>query len=389
VDIVIMDVVMPGMSGLELLTKVRQDALLRDIQVIMLTEHEYLQESFNLGSDDFINKPYKIIELQSRLKAAVKTRKNLNLVTEINQQLSTKNQELIKINDLLSGTQLSIIQNEKIASIGELAAGVAHEINNPLGFVKSNIETLSIFFKKLLSVIDVYRNNRSLLTCEGEETERQKYIRNVAEAEKKYKLDLIIEELGPLFNDLQEGIVHISKIVSTLTSFAHTSMDGEHVLNSMNSVIEESLLMIRNEYKYTIDVHTELDYNDEICCNKGQIEQVLINILMNAIHAIKSQQRSDKGSIAIRTQRSEDTFMIVISDDGPGVPEELFNRIFDPFFTTKGIGKGTGLGLSISYDIVVNKHNGHIGVANQKPTGAVFEIELPVRQGQEKTGDEI
>jgi signal transduction histidine kinase len=167
-------------------------------------------------------------------------------------------------------------------------------------------------------------------------------------------------------------------------------MDGEHVFNSINSIIEESLLIIRNEYKYTIDVHTQLDNDDEIYCNKGQIEQVLINMLMNAIHAIKSMQRVEKGNINISTMRVDERFQIVISDDGPGVPEELLNRIFDPFFTTKDIGKGTGLGLSISYDIVVNKHNGRISVSNQTPSGAVFEIELPVRHNNDQPlGDEI
>jgi len=391
VDIVISDVVMPEMSGMELLAQIRKDEALDDIQIIMLTAgHEYLQESFNLGADDFINKPFQQIELKSRVKAAVKTRKSLMLVNEMNRQLSLKNQELVELNELINGTQLSIIQNEKMASIGELAAGVAHEINNPLGFVKSNIDTLNNFLKKLMAVIDVYRSSRELLENGCLESERTDFVRKVTEAEKTYKLDFIIEELGPLFNDLQEGITRVAKIVSTLTSFAHTSMDGEHVLNSINSIIEESLLIIRNEYKYTIDVDTRLDINDEIYCNKGQIEQVLINVLMNAIYAIKSQQRSEKGNITIQTQRDSERFKIVISDDGPGVPEELFNRIFDPFFTTKDIGKGTGLGLSISYDIVVNKHHGRIGVSNRQPSGAVFEIELPLKRDSDQTsGDEI
>ena len=385
VDIVIMDVVMSGMDGLELLGNIRKDASLDGVQVIMLTtEAEYMKESFNLGADDFIRKPVEPMELQSRIKALAKTRKNLMLVGEMNRQLSLKNQELVKLNELLNGTQLNIIQNEKMASIGELAAGVAHEINNPLGFLKSNIETLNSFLKKLMAVIGVYRTGRDGLMC-SPDGRCVGYIRNVAEAEKKYKLDFIIAELGPLFSDLQEGITRVVKIVSTLTSFAHTSLDGEHVLNSVGSIIEESLLIIRNEYKYTIDIHTRLDNDDEIYCNKGQLEQVLINVLMNAIHAIKSMQRAEKGNITIQTRREKERFLIVISDDGPGVPEELFNRIFDPFFTTKDIGKGTGLGLSISYDIVVNKHKGRISVSNGQPSGAVFEIELPIKYSHEQS----
>ena len=380
VDIVIMDVMMPEMNGLEVLSRIRQDKILNDVQVIMLTsEPEFLKESFNLGSDDFINKPFQSVELRSRLKAAVKTRKSLMLVNEMNRQLSQKNQELVKLNKLLKETQLSIIQTEKMASIGELAAGVAHEINNPLGFVKSNIETLSSFLNKMSAMIDVYRSYHKTIDCDGINNEHGEYTKNINNAEKQYKIDYIMSEIDPLFSDIQEGIARVVKIVSTLTSFAHAGLDGEYVLNSISSIIEESLLIIRNEYKYSIEIHKHLSGDDEICCNKGQIEQVLVNILMNAIQAIKSQKREEKGQIHIRTEREESVFRIRISDDGPGISEDFFNRLFDPFFTTKDIGQGTGLGLSISYDIVVNKHGGRLSVSNQKPSGAVFDIELPIR----------
>ncbi len=379
VDIVIMDVMMPDMNGLEVLSRIRQDTILNDVQVIMLTsEPEFLKESFNLGSDDFINKPFESVELQSRLKAAVKTRKSLMLVNEMNRQLSQKNHELVKLNKLLKETQLSIIQNEKMASIGELAAGVAHEINNPLGFVKSNIETLSSFLNKMSAMIDVYRGYYKTIHY-GDNNEHGEYTKNINNAEKQYKIDYIMSEIDPLFGDIKEGIARVVKIVSTLTSFAHAGLDGEYVLNSVSSIIEESLLIIRNEYKYSIEIHKHLNGDDEICCNKGQIEQVLVNILMNAIHAIKSQKREEKGQIHIYTERGEAVFRIRISDDGPGIPEDFFNRIFDPFFTTKDVGQGTGLGLSISYDIIVNKHGGQLSISNQKPSGAVFDIELPIR----------
>lgn len=385
VDIVILDVVMPEMSGLEVLSRIRRDPFLDDTQVIMLTsEPEYLKESFNLGSNDFINKPFQPVELQSRLKAAVKTRKSLMMVNEMNRQLSLKNQELLNLNQLLNNTQINIIQNEKMASIGELAAGVAHEINNPLGFVKSNIETLNSFLKKISAVIGIYRSNHEALESTVTDQISRQYLTQMAEAEEKYKIDFIMSELDPLFSDLQEGIARVTKIVATLTSFAHAGLDDEYVLNNISSLIEEALLIIRNEYKYSIDIHTRLIEDDEIECNRGQIEQVLINILMNAIHAIKSQNRDEKGNIEISTTRTEDEFLIIISDDGPGVPENLFNRIFDPFFTTKDVGQGTGLGLSISYDIIVNKHGGYLNVSNHVSSGAVFEIGLPIRRKPEQ-----
>ena len=388
IDILIMDVVMPEISGLEVLAKIRKDEALNDIQVIMLTsEPEYLKESFSLGSDDFINKPFKPVELQSRLKAAIKNRKSIMMVNEMNNQLYAKNEELLKLNHLIKETQVSIIQTEKMASIGELAAGVAHEINNPLGYVKSNIETLNSFLNKMSALIAIYRQSKDVFadSMDGpHEDAFREHIKSIIEAEKKYKIDFIISELEPLFCDLQEGIARVVKIVSTLTSFAHTSMDGDHVLNSISDIIEESLLIIKNEYKYSINIHTLLDKDDEVYCNKGQIEQVIINILMNAIQAIKHQKGKDRGNITISTKHMGVDFQIIIEDDGPGVPEDLFSRIFDPFFTTKDIGQGTGLGLSISYDIVVNKHGGSIAVSNHMPSGAVFKILLPVSRAQDK-----
>ncbi len=377
VDIVIMDVMMSEMSGLDVLARVRQDQTLSDVQVLMLTsEPEYIKESLKLGADGFINKPFQPIELQSQVKAAVRTRKNLMLVNDMNRQLSAKNNEMIELNQMLKDIQLSISQTEKMASIGELAAGVAHEINNPLGYVKSNIETLNSFLENMFALIQLYRdfvksiNNSGIINEHG--------AGKIAESEKNYKIDYIMSEIEPLFIDLKEGIARISKIVSTLTSFAHSELDGDHVPNSIGSIINESLMIVRNEYKYSIDVHTHLCEDDEIRCNKGQMEQVLINILMNAIHAINSQNHGDKGNIHIYTERLDCVFRIRISDDGPGIPENLINRIFVPFFTTKDVGQGTGLGLSISYDIVVNKHGGRIKVSNREPSGAIFEIELPV-----------
>ncbi len=384
IDILIMDVVMPEMSGLEVLGKIRQDEALKDIQIIMLTsEPEYLRESFTLGSDDFINKPFKPVELQSRLKAAIKTRKSLQMVNEMNRQLNLKNEELIKLNQLLKDSQVSIIQTEKMASIGELAAGVAHEINNPLGYVKSNIETLNSFIGNMFALIEIYRQSKKLI-CDSLDTSAEDVIRtqirNINKAEERFKIDFIISEIAPLFVDLREGIARVVKIVSTLTSFAHTSMECDRVLNSIRHIIEESLLIIKNEYKYSIDIHTCFDENDELCCNKGQIEQVVINILMNAIHAIKHQNRKDRGNITITTKNLGSEFEIIIEDDGPGVPENLFSRIFDPFFTTKDVGQGTGLGLSISYDIVVNKHGGRLVASNHLPCGALFRISLPINR---------
>lgn len=379
VDIVIMDVMLPENNGLEILTGIRQEQTLNEVQVLMLTSGpEHLKEILELGANGFINKPFQPVELQMQVKAALLARKSLMQVNDMKRQLAAKDGELAKLNQLLKEIQFSMTQTEKMASIGEVAAGVAHEINNPLGFVKSNIDTLSSFLTNMSAMINTYREN--VKTAHGKDKIKAhgECARKIAEAEKNYKIEYILSEIDPLFVDLKEGITRISRIVATLMGFVYSGLDGEHVPNSISSIIKEALLIIQNEYKYSIEIETQLCDDDEIICNKSQMEQVLINILMNAIHAINSRYHEDMGHIHIRTEHMDSSFQIRISDDGPGIPEHMLSRIFDPFFTTKDFGEGTGLGLSISHDIVVNKHGGQLRASNCE-SGAAFDIELPLR----------
>jgi C4-dicarboxylate-specific signal transduction histidine kinase len=366
------------------LQEIRQTPDMDDIQVIMLTsEPKYFIESFRLGSDDFVNKPYEPVELQSRLKAAMKTRRHIKLVNEINHELAKKNEEITNLYRLLKETQFTIIQNEKMASIGQLAAGVAHEINNPLGFVASNLKSLEQFIQKLLAVLSIYQDGCVFLSqLSGEELVHslKAVSQNAAETEERYHLATVVSELQPLFSDTRDGIARVSQIVRTLTSFAHVDKEAKHSECQINEIVEDALIVLKNEYKYTIDIETALDENDGLVCNKGEIEQVLVNVLINAIQAIKSQNRADRGNIEIRTARKPEGFEITISDDGPGIPSDKRNRIFEPFFTTKEVGEGTGLGLSISYDIIVNKHRGKIAASDNPSGGAVFTIVLPVQK---------
>lgn len=383
IDIVFLDIMMPEVNGIEVLEEIRKVHGLDDIQIIMLTalsDQESFKKCFDLGADDYLFKPINAVELQARLKAAVKTRRNSKLISNINEQLKIQNHELQEVNKELKDIQYNMIQKEKLAAIGELAAGVAHEINNPLGYIGSNVETLNNFFGKLKEVLKVYKTSLSSLEeVKNFSNQGTEYFENAKDAEKKYKLEFVMDEYQDTINDILEGLKRVEKIVKTLKDFARAGLENERTLNSLNNIIEEVLLITNSETKYSIDITRDFQEVPYIECNRSQVGQVILNILMNAIQAIKSQKRDDRGNIIIKTGSQNGKVYLRIEDDGPGIRPDLLNRIFDPFFTTKDVGQGTGLGLSISFDIIVNKHNGEIDAGNNSEKGAYFMILFPLK----------
>jgi signal transduction histidine kinase len=203
----------------------------------------------------------------------------------------------------------------------------------------------------------------------------------VTEINKKYldlKLDMIMNELESLFSDTENGIHRITDIVQSLRIYARSSRDDEKATNDLLDLIHQVLLIVNNEVKYVAKVDINVPEDIILYCNRIQIGQVFINIILNASQAIKSQKRSKLGKIKIKALVIDQEIRIIFEDDGPGIPEENLLKIFEPFFTTKEIGQGTGLGLSISYDIIVNKHNGNIDVKSELGKGATFIITLPI-----------
>ncbi len=198
------------------------------------------------------------------------------------------------------------------------------------------------------------------------------------------KIDFILKDLPGLFNDSREGIDRVTSVVQNLRDFSRIDQPGSLDKYNINDGIKATLVVAQNEIKYDADVKTELSEVPIILCNAGQINQVLLNILMNAAQAIKSQVRNNKGSITIRTYSTDDDVVCEISDDGPGIEPDKLPKIFDPFFTTKPVGKGTGLGLSVSYDIIVLKHNGKLIVDSPVDEGTKFTIKLPLSKKEAK-----
>jgi len=280
------------------------------------------------------------------------------------------NKRLEEMNQRVKENQNQLVQSEKMASIGQLAAGVAHEINNPVGFVKSNLGTLTGYvktFKLLLSEYDVLTE-----AVRKNNTERQKAALDMVEKIKiEENLEYILQDIDSLLSESIDGTERVGDIVQNLKTFAR--LDETKIREAdINEGIEATLKIVWNELKYKCTVNKNLNPLPRIRCNLGQLNQVFMNILVNAAQSIP-----EKGEITITTEATDEEIVIKVSDTGSGIPDEIKGRLFEPFFTTKPSGKGTGLGLSVSLDIV-HKHNGVIEIESEMGVGTTFTIRLPI-----------
>ncbi|RJQ44152.1 MAG: PAS domain S-box protein [Nitrospiraceae bacterium] len=282
--------------------------------------------------------------------------------------LEIKNRELAKAYAELKATQAQILQREKMASIGQLAAGVAHEINNPMGFISSNLGTLGKYIGKLTEFI----NAQSTIAESAGSAETAEKLKEI---KKKLKLDYILEDVGQLISESLDGADRVKKIVQNLKSFSRVD-EAEFKHTDINECIESTLNIVWNELKYKATMVKEYGEVPQIKCYPQQLNQVFMNLLVNAAHAIEKQ-----GEIKIKTWNRDGSINISISDTGCGIPADKINRVFEPFYTTKPVGQGTGLGLSITYDII-KKHNGDINVESEVGKGTVFTVTIPVTEGK-------
>ncbi|HYS66475.1 MAG TPA: histidine kinase [Paraburkholderia sp.] len=273
--------------------------------------------------------------------------------------------------DQLADAHVKLLQSEKLASIGQLAAGVAHEINNPIGFVDSNLGTLK---KWVRSLLDVMALQDSLLT--GLDPQNQA---RMDKARKDADLEYLREDISVLIDESIEGTSRVRRIVQDLRDFSRAGSEDWCVVD-LHAGLEATLNVVRNEMKYKAEVIKNYGELPAIECMPSQINQVLMNLLVNATQAI-----SERGTITIRTRRDGDGVSIAIADTGVGMSAGVQAKIFDPFYTTKPVGQGTGLGLSVSYGIV-EKHGGRIVVESKPGEGACFTVWLPLTQSRETTG---
>jgi two-component system NtrC family sensor kinase len=254
-----------------------------------------------------------------------------------------------------------------MASIGLLAAGVAHEINNPMGFISSNLVTLGKYTERLVGFVNAQAELLKSPDSAAKSAELE-------EQRRKIKLDYITEDVTQLIEESLDGAGRVKKIVQNLKTFSRGD-DTERTQADLNECLDSTINIAWNEIKYVATLKKEYGTLPPLLCYPQQLNQVFMNLLVNAAHAIEGQ-----GEITVRTWGDEEHVWIAIRDTGNGIPEEIRGRIFEPFFTTKEVGKGTGLGLSISYDIV-KKHGGEILVESEQGKGTTFTLKLPVTRG--------
>ena len=266
--------------------------------------------------------------------------------------------------------QSQLLQSEKMASVGQLAAGVAHEINNPVGFVNSNLGTLQNYVADLFTMIAAYEQLETKLPQDDA-------LQQLLALKKKLDLNYLRADTGDLVKESIDGLGRVKRIVQDLKEFSHVD-STEWQIADLHAGLDSTLNIAHNELKYKTTVVKEYGDMPQVECIASQINQVFMNLLVNAAHAIET-----RGTITIRSGQTSDAVWIEISDTGKGMSAEVQKHIFEPFFTTKPVGKGTGLGLSLAYGIV-QKHHGHIEVESEAGKGTRFRIQLPIRQPEKK-----
>lgn len=397
-DLILLDISMPDMDGYQVCQELKKHEKTREIPVIFVSAFDDVLDklkAFEVGGIDYITKPFNDREVLARVKTHIslyRLQKGLQektklqdmqleaqnvLLQKMNQKLEMANQELSQRLQQLQDAQLQLVESEKMATLGQLVAGIAHEINNPLGFLQGNIQPAQNYIDDLLNLLDLYQqqfpNPGELIT------------NRIAAIE----LDFLREDLPKLIKSMNLGLERIRHISNSLRTFSRTDTDHKVYLK-IHEGIESTLLILKhrlkaNESRPEIMVVKNYGQLPEICCFPGQLNQVFMNLLSNAIDALEESNegksfaeiKANPNKILIQTRLENSGLTIKIADNGIGMTDEVRKRIFDQGFTTKSVGKGTGLGLAIARKIVTEKHHGTLTCASKPGIGTEFTIWLP------------
>lgn len=365
IGVVLTDINMPEMDGLDLLSHLKEkDSTLKAVVVSAYGDLANIRTAMNRGAFDFLTKPIDFndleLTLQRSLESVQQTRAD---VTQLQQ------------------AQTQLIQSEKLASIGELVAGITHEITNPVTFILGNVEHAENYFHDIINVLNLYRRY-----C-------VENIPRIQAAIEAVELDFVLEDLPKLLNSMREGTERLDSICKSMRTFVRADTSAKELFD-IHEGISSTLIILKHRLKTNDscpEIEVVTDYGDLplVECYPGQLNQVFMNILANAIDALddynlsrtEAEIKANPSRIYIRTEAIANYKIVIhIADNGPGMSEEVRQKLFDPFFTTKPVGKGTGLGLSISHQIVVWKHNGQLKCNSKQSQGTEFVIEIPRHQ---------
>ncbi len=378
-DLILLDVMMPGIDGFETCRRLKADANAKDIPVIFMTalsDIEHKVKGLQIGAVDYITKPFDFSEVLARINVHLALRSaQVQLINEVaeRKQIQKQLQQTLKE---LKKTQTQLIQNEKMSSLGQLVAGVAHEINNPVNFIYGNITHAEEYIQDLLRLLQRYQ---------------QYYPNPVSQVQAELEavdIDFLLEDMPKILDSMKLGTDRIRQIVQSLRLFSRTD-ESEIKSVDIHEGIDSTLMILGHRLKAfsnrpNIEIIKKYGNLPLVECYPGQLNQVFMNILSNAIDALEDaidMQKISTPTIAIRTEVVDsNSIAIRITDNGMGMAEDVKQKIFDPFFTTKAVGKGTGMGLSISYQIVTEKHGGRLSCASKPGVGTEFAIAIPLTQ---------
>lgn len=349
-----------------------------DLQVVVCTAYsDYSWEDLldRLHGHDrllILKKPFDNIEVQQMANTLSNkwdmARRATLQTSQLERQVEQRTQALQQEIEERKHLESQLVQSEKLASLGQLAAGVAHEINNPVGFISSNLSTLDGYFNQLQQMLEAYQQAEETLAT-GEQHAQLKALRT------RLELDFLQDDIPILIHESKEGIGRVAQIVKDLKNFSRVDNDQTWQFANLQQGIDSTLNIVASELKYKADVVKHYAPLPEIECLASQLNQVVMNLVINAAQAMGPE----RGIITLSNGVEGENVWLEVADNGCGIAPEAIQKIFDPFFTTKPVGEGTGLGLSLSYGIV-KKHHGDMSVSSELGKGTTFRVVLPIRQ---------